>query len=136
MKTKGVRVDLEKADKIKKDLQKKEDFLLFQIKKDTGVDVDIWAAVSVAKAFDKLDIRYERTAKSDQPKFDKNFLSTHKHPLAKMVVQAREFNKARTTFIDTILTHQHHGRIHADINQMRSDAGGTVTGRFSYSNPN
>ena len=136
MKTKGVRVDLDKADKIKKDLQKKEDFLLFQIKKDTGVDVDIWAAVSVAKAFDKLDIRYERTAKSDQPKFDKNFLSTHKHPLAKMVVQAREFNKARTTFIDTILTHQHHGRIHADINQMRSDTGGTVTGRFSYSNPN
>ena len=136
MKTKGVRVDLVKAEKIKKDLQKKEDFLLFQIKKDTGVDVDIWAAVSVAKAFDKLDIRYERTAKSDQPKFDKNFLSTHKHPLAKMVVQAREFNKARTTFIDTILTHQHHGRIHADINQMRSDTGGTVTGRFSYSNPN
>jgi DNA polymerase I-like protein with 3'-5' exonuclease and polymerase domains len=136
MKTKGVRVDLQKAEKIKKDLQKKEDFLLFQIKKDTGVDVDIWAAVSVAKAFDKLDIRYERTAKSNQPKFDKNFLSTHKHPLAKMVVQAREFNKARTTFIDTILTHQHHGRIHADINQMRSDTGGTVTGRFSYSNPN
>ena len=136
MKTKGVRVDLPKAEKIKKDLQKKEDFLLFQIKKDTGVDVDIWAAVSVAKAFDKLDIRYDRTLKSNQPKFDKNFLSTHKHPLAKMVVQAREFNKARTTFIDTILTHQHHGRIHADINQMRSDTGGTVTGRFSYSNPN
>jgi len=136
MKTKGVRVDLDKADKIKKDLQKKEDFLLFQIKKDTGVDVDIWAAVSVAKAFDKLNIRYDRTLKSNQPKFDKNFLSTHKHPLAKMVVQAREFNKARTTFIDTILTHQHHGRIHADINQMRSDTGGTVTGRFSYSNPN
>ena len=136
MKTKGVRVDLNKADKIKKDLQKKEDFLLFQIKKDTGVDVDIWAAVSVAKAFDKLDIRYDRTLKSNQPKFDKNFLSTHKHPLAKMIVQAREFNKARTTFIDTILTHQHHGRIHADINQMRSDTGGTVTGRFSYSNPN
>ena len=136
MKTKGVRVDLDKAEKIKKDLQKKEDFLLFQIKKDTGVDVDIWAAVSVAKAFDQQGIRYERTPKSDQPKFDKNFLSTHKHPLAKMVVQAREFNKARTTFIDTILTHQHHGRIHADINQMRSDTGGTVTGRFSYSNPN
>jgi DNA polymerase I-like protein with 3'-5' exonuclease and polymerase domains len=136
MKTKGVRVDLSKAEKIKKNLQKKEDFLLFQIKKDTGVDVDMWAAVSVAKAFDKLKIKYDRTPKSDQPKFDKNFLMTHEHPLAKMVVQAREFNKARTTFIDTILTHEHHGRIHADINQMRSDTGGTVTGRFSYSNPN
>ena len=136
MKSKGVRVDLDKADRIKKDLQKKETTLLKQIKKDTGVDVDIWAAVSVAKAFDKLNIKYERTEKSEQPKFDKNFLTTHKHPLAKMVVQAREFNKARTTFIDTILTHSSHSRIHADINQMRGETGGTVTGRFSYSNPN
>ena len=136
MKSRGVRVDLDKADKIKKDLQKKETTLLTQIKKDTGVDVDIWAAVSVAKAFDKLKIKYERTEKSGQPKFDKNFLTTHKHPLAKMVVQAREFNKARTTFIDTILTHSSHSRIHADINQMRGETGGTVTGRFSYSNPN
>jgi len=30
----------------------------------------------------------------------------------------------------------HEGRIHADINQIRSDSGGTVTGRFSMSNPN
>jgi uncharacterized protein YwqG len=56
MKSRGVRVDLDKADKIKKDLQKKETTLLTQIKKDTGVDVDIWAAVSVAKAFDKLKL--------------------------------------------------------------------------------
>jgi DNA polymerase I-like protein with 3'-5' exonuclease and polymerase domains len=42
----------------------------------------------------------------------------------------------RTTFIDTIIEHEHLGRIHAEINQIRSDDGGTVTGRFSYSNPN
>ncbi len=132
----GVRVDLEKADNIKKNMQAEEEKLLHQIKKDTGIDVEIWAAVSVAKAFDKLKIKYERTEKTKQPKFDKNFLTTHKHPLAKMIVQAREINKARTTFIDTILRHSSHSRIHANINQMRGDTGGTVTGRFSYSNPN
>ena len=42
----------------------------------------------------------------------------------------------RTTFIDTIIEHEHLGRIHAEINQIRSDDGGTVTGRFSYANPN
>tara|TARA_R100000700_G_scaffold1282_1_gene3258 strand:- start:852 stop:2717 length:1866 start_codon:yes stop_codon:yes gene_type:complete len=136
MKSNGVRVDLQKANHIKVDLSKKEKQILYKIKQDTGIDVDIWAAVSVAKAFDKLKISYERTPKSGQPKFDKNFLTTHKHPLAQMIVQAREFNKARTTFIDTILTHEHKGRIHADIHQMRSESGGTVTGRFSYSNPN
>ena len=136
MKWNGVRVDLDKAEKIKKNLQAQENKVLRQIKKDTNVDVDIWAAVSVAKAFDKLKIKYEVTEKSGQPKFDKNFLITHKHPLAKMIVTARETNKARTTFIDTILRHSYQSRIHADIHQMRGDTGGTVTGRFSYSNPN
>ena len=134
---KGVRVDLEKADRIEKNLKKKEGEILRQIKKDTGIDVEIWAAVSVAKAFDKLNIKYERTEKTKQPKFDKNFLTTHKHPLAKMIVQAREINKANTTFINTICRHSFNGRIHAHIHQMRSnEGGGTVTGRFSYSNPN
>ena len=133
----GVRVDLEKADNIKKNMQAEEKKLLHQIKKDTGIDVEIWAAVSVAKAFDKLKIKYERTEKTKQPKFDKNFLTTHKHPLAKMIVQAREINKANTTFINTICRHSFNGRIHAHIHQMRSnEGGGTVTGRFSYSNPN
>jgi DNA polymerase I-like protein with 3'-5' exonuclease and polymerase domains len=53
-----------------------------------------------------------------------------------MIAKAREINKAHTTFIDTIIRYEHKGRIHADINQIRSDQGGTVTGRFSYSNPN
>ena len=56
--------------------------------------------------------------------------------MVKNIAKAREINKAHTTFIDTILKHQYRGRIHADINPIRSDQGGTVTGRFSYSNPN
>jgi DNA polymerase I-like protein with 3'-5' exonuclease and polymerase domains len=56
--------------------------------------------------------------------------------LVQQIAKAREINKAHTTFIDTIIRYEHKGRIHADINQIRSDQGGTVTGRFSYSNPN
>ena len=135
MKQKGVRVDLDKADKIKNDLLNKENNILRSIKKLSGVDVEVWAAASVAKAFDSLSLPYDSTA-TGKPKFDKNFLATHDSPLAKMVVECREINKARTTFIDTIIKHSHRGRIHAEIHQMRSDQGGTVTGRFSYSNPN
>jgi DNA polymerase I-like protein with 3'-5' exonuclease and polymerase domains len=135
MKQRGVRVDLEKAEGIKNDLLSKEKKLLTSIKKLTNQDVEVWAAASVAKAFDALKIKYDRTP-TGQPKFDKNFLATHDSPLAKMVVEAREINKARTTFIESITKHSHRGRIHAEIHQMRSDQGGTVTGRFSYSNPN
>ena len=136
MKFKGVRVDIERAHMLKQQLSKQEEELLLAVKKETGEDVQIWAARSIAKAFDKLSLPYARTEKTDSPSFTKNFLSTHEHPMVKNIAKAREINKAHTTFIDTILKHQHRGRIHADINPIRSDQGGTVTGRFSYSNPN
>ena len=135
MKFKGVRVDLEVAHSIKDNLIKEEKKLHADIAKMVGFDVELWAAASIAKAFDKLKLPYDRTEKG-APSFTKNFLATHPAELPKLINSAREINKANTTFIDTILKHEHNGRIHADINQIRSDQGGTVTGRFSYANPN
>jgi len=132
----GVRVDVQKAHTLKKKLALQEETLLQKVKKETGIEPQIWAARSIAKVFEKLNLSYERTEKTSAPSFTKNFLSTHEHPLVKCISKAREINKAHTTFIDTIIKHEHKGRIHADINQIRSDTGGTVTGRFSYSNPN
>jgi DNA polymerase I-like protein with 3'-5' exonuclease and polymerase domains len=132
----GVRVDVEGAHKLKSQLAEQEKELLHKIEKETQVDVQIWAARSIEKVFQKLSLPYERTAKTNSPSFTKNFLSSHEHPLVKLIAKAREINKAHTTFIDTIIKYEHKGRIHADINQIRSDSGGTVTGRFSYSNPN
>ena len=88
------------------------------------------------KVFEKLQLPFDRTEKTNSPSFTKNFLQNHPHPVVKYIARAREINKSHTTFIDTILKHSHKGRIHAEINQLRSDVGGTVTGRFSYSNPN
>jgi DNA polymerase I-like protein with 3'-5' exonuclease and polymerase domains len=136
MKFKGVRVDIEKAKLLKQQLTNKEQEILLKVKQETGIEPQIWAARSIATVFDKLGLPYERTEKSLAPSFTKNFLSEHKHPIVQMIAKAREINKAHTTFIDTILKFTHKGRIHADINPIRSDQGGTVTGRFSYANPN
>ena len=136
MKFKGVRVDVQKAHIVKQQLASEEKQLLLQIKKETNIDVQIWAARSIARVFDRLKLPYERTLKTNAPSFTKNFLSSHSHPLVNKISKAREINKAHTTFIDTIIRFEHNGRIHADINQIRSDDGGTVTGRFSYANPN
>jgi len=136
MRFKGVRVDLEKASKIKNNLIDQEKKLLFKIKELTGVNVELWAAASIAKAFDALKLPYDKTEKTGAPSFTRNFLANHPHELAQSIANAREINKAHTTFIDTIVKHSYNGRIHADINQIRSDDGGTVTGRFSMSNPN
>mgnify|MGYP001211106722 FL=1 len=135
MKFKGVRVDVEKAQVVKEQLVVTEKELLRDIKKLVGFDVEIWAGASIAKAFDKMKLPYDMTEKGS-PSFTKNFLATHPAELPKLISSAREVNKANTTFIDTILRHEHKGRIHAEINQIRSDQGGTVTGRFSYNSPN
>ena len=136
MKFKGVRVDVDKAHLMKKQLIQEERDLLTAIERETNVRPQIWAARSIAEVFDNLKIPYERTQKTAAPSFTKNFLQEHEHPVVKMIAKAREINKAHTTFIDSILKYQHKGRIHADINQLRSEFGGTITGRFSYQNPN
>jgi len=132
----GVRVDVEAANQLKQQLVAREQKALLSVKKETGIEPQIWAARSIAKVFEKLKLPYDVTEKTSAPSFTKNFLQNHPHPVVKQIAQAREINKAHTTFIDTILKHSHKGRIHAEINQLRGDNGGTVTGRFSYSNPN
>jgi len=132
----GVRVDIEAAHQLKGKLLEEEKECLLSVKKETSIDVQIWAARSIAQVFEKLHLPFDRTEKTNSPSFTKNFLQNHPHPLVKRIARAREINKAHTTFIDTIIKHNHKGRIHAEINQLRGDNGGTVTGRFSYSNPN
>ena len=136
MKTKGVRVDMDRAEQTKKELTARERTLLKEVKEETGVAIEPWVATSVAKAFDSVGIKYATTEKTGAPSFTKQFLANHEHPLAKKIVKIRELNKANTTFVETILEHSHNGRIHCDFNALRSDDGGTVTGRFSSSNPN
>ena len=135
MKKRGVRVDIEKAERVKKDFKDTEKKILHSIHKECGFEMEILSPLSIQKAFDKLKISYNRTA-TGLPSFDKNFLLTHSNPFAQKIVQAREMNKAHTTFIDSILKHAHKGRIHADVNQLRSDTGGTISGRLSMQNPN
>ena len=113
-----------------------EQQILMDVKKETGIEVQIWAARSIAQVFKKLKLVFETTEKTGAPSFTKNFLVNHHHPIIKKIAKAREINKAHTTFIDSILKYAHKGRIHSEINQLRSDQGGTVTGRFSYANPN
>ena len=136
MTMRGVRVDQNRVERTRNTLLKQEKEVMKEIKRLAGSDVEIWAAQSLSKAFDKLDITYPKTEKG-APSFTKLFLSEHEHPLAKLVVQARNLNKTSGTFINTIMKHcRADGRIHSHINQIRSDDGGTVSGRISMSNPN
>ncbi len=135
MTKRGVRVDMQRAFELKRKLQVKEKNYLKRIKDITGSDVQVWAARSVAQAFDDVNLEYPRTALG-APSFTQTFLETHKHELPRMITKARVLNKLQGTFVDGIAKYIHNDRLHAHINQIRGDSGGTVTGRFSMYAPN
>ena len=135
MRARGVRVDLDKADIVRQGLKAKVKELKAEIKRKTGVEIEPWAGASVLKVFEALNLEYP-TTEAGAPSFTKQYLNMHPHEVCQMIVKLREFDKADSTFIDSILRHEKDGRIHTEFHQLRSDDGGTVTGRFSSSNPN
>jgi DNA polymerase I-like protein with 3'-5' exonuclease and polymerase domains len=133
---KGIRFDRDKAGQLIVELRDKEKKLIKNINKEAGVPVDIWAAASIAKAFDELGIPYPRTEKG-APSFTRSFLEGCDHKVAKAIVAAREVNKTHNTFLQPYLdASEADGRVHSHINQLRGDFGGTVTGRLSMAQPN
>ena len=158
MRSNGVRVDLEKAQKNKKFIRDKSKEMRRLIEKEAGMEVDIWASASIQKMFDKMGMSYPRTSiktridktelpngswevtevitGGNSPSFTKGWLNSHPSEICQQLVKLREFDKADSTFIDSILRHEHNGRIHTELLSTRRDEGGTVTGRFSSSNPN
>ena len=133
---KGVRVDTDRVERTRDYLLKEEKQVYKQIKALTDVNVEVWAAASLAKAFDSVSLPYPKTEKGS-PSFTKAFLAEHTHELPKLILRCRELNKTHGTFINTILKYTTpQGRIHSHINQIRSDDGGTVSGRISMNNPN
>ena len=132
----GVRVDTDRVERTRDYLLKEEKNVYKQIKDLTNENVEIWAAASLAKAFDSVSLPYPKTDKG-APSFTKAFLSEHTHELPKLILRCRELNKTHGTFISTIMKYTTpQGRIHGHINQIRSDDGGTVSGRISMNHPN
>ena len=132
----GIRFDRNKCEQTIDALIKREKELHAQIKTLSGIGVDIWAAASIAKAFDKLGVVYPKTD-TGLPSFTKSFLDECPHQIGKMIIEARETNKTHSTFLQPYLNFSaKDGRIHPHVNQLRNDDGGTVSGRLSMNNPN
>ena len=133
---KGINFDRVKCEKNLIEMRQKEAEILKYLKSQAGMSVDIWAAQSIATAFDRIGIQYPKTA-AGAPSFTKSFLDTHEHPMAKMILEAREYQKTHGTFLEPYLKHSaKDGRLHTHFNQMRNEDGGAVTGRLSAANPN
>jgi DNA polymerase I-like protein with 3'-5' exonuclease and polymerase domains len=136
MRIKGVAVDIDKTEQLHKEWGIREQRLYKEMEVIAGNPIDIWSNKNIAKAYDSLGLPYYSTWRGN-PSFTQQFLSAETNPLAGLILQARKLNKARGTFLkNMILDHSKNGRIYTQFHQLRRDDGGTVSGRFSSSNPN
>lgn len=69
------------------------------------------------------------------PSFTEKWLKTHE--VGQRVIEIRQASNLLNSFVNPLEErHMHKGRVHASLNQMKSDDKGTISGRFSCNAPN
>lgn len=139
MRLRGVRVDLAYAKKLRDQYFEERLECIRRMKHLTGVEVDEWSADSVATALMHEGIEPARTEKGNYSITADwlESLSSEKSAVPGLILRARKLQKAYSTFIDNaVFGHHENGRIHAQFHPLRNDDGGTISGRFSGSDPN
>lgn len=132
----GVPVSLDRAEQVRSVLVAEEKELGRQLKCMVGFDVNVNAADSLAKAFVKLGLAFNKT-KSGKPSFDKSFLPSVTHPIGKLILEQRKIRQTKRTFIEGAVLEAHvKGIVYPQFHPLRGDDGGARSGRFSSSNPN
>ena len=148
MRRRGVRVNLGKLDEIRAVSQKREQQVLDEIHRVTGIRLaisgdksDINRTAALVPIMRHIGIDVPMTAKGN-PSLTNDFLKNLDHPVGQLIRDARKWNKLRGTFCKSIATHEVDGRIHCTFNQLRGEKpdgegeSGARYGRLSCMNPN
>lgn len=128
MEDRGIRIDVVATRQKLQETKDKLEDLERQIIEAAGKPINLNSPLQVSGLlFDDLNLR---TIKGRS--VDVNVLQELKaHPIPKMMLEYRELEKIRGTYLEPLLERQRNGRIYTSLNQL-----GTETGRFSSNSPN
>lgn len=132
MRQRGVRIDVEKTKQTRHTVWQKIQDAKVALRGIAGRELNVWANEDIAVAFENLGIEYKRTKKTDAPSFQGWWLEKLEHPIGKLILEERKWDKFLSTFIDGhILSNLVGDRVHCQFNALKGDDFGTVTGRMS-----
>lgn len=137
MRMRGVRVDVDRAERYRNELLEREANAAKEIKKLVGYDVPVFEKGALERALGERGIMVPRSP-TGQPSITAPWLkSLGDDPLVKLILNIRKWEKVRGTFIEGFfLKYAVNGRIYPQINPLPTDDAGTVSGRSSCTNPN
>jgi DNA polymerase I-like protein with 3'-5' exonuclease and polymerase domains len=140
MRLRGIRVDLDAAERARDLLLRKRNAALAELSEKFGSPISmhkIQGKKWLVETFNHLKIKYPRTEKGN-PSFTAGktgWMSRHEHWLPPLIATANKYNKAAVDFVQKLIDYAVDGRVHAEINPHRSEDNGTKSFRFSYNDP-
>lgn len=142
MHKRGVKIDVNRAEQVKVELEQKKQELQNKINEMGGLKININSGDDIGAACDNLGISYPRTARTNKPSFTADFLDNSENEFLLMIREARKIGKVQSTFIDPIIDKCVDGRIYPQLNALKrvedglDGSSGTITGRLSCVKPN
>lgn len=141
MRLKGAPVNLARAERVYDELDVRAKELERKFNHVAGMEVNPNSPQSMVKAFNALGIpvveKVSKTSGEKAVSFDKKILSTIDHPFVELVLEQKGLLKVKDTFIGSyILNKNVNGRVYCTFHPLKSDRGGTRSGRLASSDPN
>lgn len=131
MERRGVKVDVTRLGAIKEELARRLEIAKLAL----PVDFNPRSGPQVRKLMEDSGHTNWPTTDLGNPSFPEKWLS--KNPTGKAIVAVRKITNMTNSFITPLEeTHIFKGRVHCQLNQLKGDEYGTISGRFSSSRPN
>ena len=129
----GVRIDMPRSIELDQKYTAELDALQTKLNTLAGFEVDVNIDDDLIKICDKFNLKYAKTEKGN-PSFKAEVAPKDDMGIFETVLKIRNYFKARDTYIrGYIFGCTIDGWLHGQYNQLKSDEGGTITGRLSSS---
>ena len=143
MRIRGIRVDIEAAHILAKEMTEEIDTLSMKVIKAVGFDPNVDSGQDLERAYVEWNHRnplnrvgINRTPLGN-PSFTKDWFVSQEDPLSALIAKKRKLMTMRDDFVlGDIIGEQVNGRVHAQFHPLRQDDRGTRSGRMSSTNPN
>lgn len=131
MERRGIKVDLEQAGRLREATEERVSEILRSLPQGFNSRSPI-AMKALMEENGHTD--WPETAKGN-PSFTEKWLKTHE--TGRKIIEIRQATNLINSFVNPLEErHVYEGRVHATLNQLKSDDKGTISGRFSCNDPN
>jgi DNA polymerase-1 len=131
MERRGIKIDLDRVAMLRSATEAR----IRKMLEDFPLGFNVRSPIAMRKAMEEAG--YTSWPKTDKgnPSFTERWLK--KNPLGQSVIAIRQASNLINSFVNPLEEkHVFKGRVHATLNQLKSDDKGTISGRFSCNDPN